>query len=70
MSRRLSRGIVSVLLRRIRIGSLVVIEGGVRNVYGSGAPTATVRLRSSRVWPMLLRGSRGLGEAYAQGLWD
>jgi cyclopropane-fatty-acyl-phospholipid synthase len=61
---------VSVLLRRIRVGTLVVVEGGERHVYGSGAPIATVRLRSSRVWSMLLRGSRGLAEAFAQGLWD
>jgi len=61
---------VSLLLRRIRVGSLVVVEGGERHVYGSGTPAATVRLRSSRVWPMLLRGSRGLAEAFAQGLWD
>jgi cyclopropane-fatty-acyl-phospholipid synthase len=70
MSGRLSRGMVSVLLRRIRTGSLVVVEGGERHLYGSGAPVATVRLHSSRVWPMLLRGSRGLAEAYARGLWD
>ena len=70
MTGRLSRWMVSVLLRRITIGSLVVVEGGERYVYGSGAPIATVRLRSSRVWPMLLRGSRGLAEAFAQGLWD
>jgi cyclopropane-fatty-acyl-phospholipid synthase len=61
---------VSVLLRRIKVGSLVVVEGGERHVYGSGTPIATVRLHSSRVWPMLLRGSRGLAEAFAQGLWD
>jgi cyclopropane-fatty-acyl-phospholipid synthase len=67
MSGRVSRWIVSVLLRRISVGSLVVVEGGERHLYGSGAP---VRLRSSRMWPMLLRGSRGLAEAYAQGLWD
>jgi cyclopropane-fatty-acyl-phospholipid synthase len=70
MTRRVSRWLVSVLLRRIRVGSLLVLEGGERRVYGSGAPIATVRLRSSRVWPMLLRGSRGLAEAYAQGLWE
>jgi cyclopropane-fatty-acyl-phospholipid synthase len=70
MTRRVSRWLVSVLLRRIRVGSLVVVEGGERRVYGSGAPIATVRLHSSRVWSMLLRGSRGLAEAYAQGLWD
>jgi cyclopropane-fatty-acyl-phospholipid synthase len=60
----------SVLLRRITVGSLVVVEDGERHVYGSGTPIATVRLHSSRVWPMLLHGSRGLAEAFAQGLWD
>jgi cyclopropane-fatty-acyl-phospholipid synthase len=70
MTQRLSRRIVSVLLRRLRVGSLTIVEGGERHVYGSGAPIATVHVRSSRVWPMLLRGSRGLAEAYAQGLWD
>ena len=45
MTRRLSRRIVSALLRRIRVGSLVVVEGGERHVYGSGAPIATVRVR-------------------------
>jgi len=66
----LSRWMVSFLLRRITTGSLVIVEGGERHVYGSGAPVATVRVHSSRVWPMLLRGSRGLAEAFARGLWD
>jgi len=66
----LSRWMVSLLLRRIATGSLVIVEGGERHVYGSGAPVATVRVHSSRVWPMLLCGSRGLAEAFAQGLWD
>ncbi|MHB1837467.1 MAG: class I SAM-dependent methyltransferase, partial [Solirubrobacteraceae bacterium] len=70
MRRRVSRWMVSILLRRITIGELVVVEEGEQHVYGSGAPSATVRLHAARVWPMLLRGSRGLAEAYAQGLWD
>ncbi len=70
MIERLSRWIVSILLRRVSVGSLIVVERGERHIYGSGAPLATVRLHSSRVWPMLLRGSRGLAEAFAQGLWD
>lgn len=70
MIRWLSRWMVSIVLRHIRIGSLVVLEGGERRVYGSGTPAATVRLHSSRTWSMLLRGSRGLAEAYAQRLWD
>ncbi|MHB1568354.1 MAG: class I SAM-dependent methyltransferase [Solirubrobacteraceae bacterium] len=70
MRRRVSRWMVSILLRRITIGELVVVEEGEQHVYGSGAPSATIRLHAARVWPMLLRGSRGLAEAYAQGLWD
>lgn len=70
MTARLSRRMVSILLARIEVGSLVVIEGGERRVYGSGSPMATVRVRSPRLWRMLLRGSRGLADAYAAGLWD
>ena len=70
MTGRVSRWMVSILLRRIRIGGLVVVEDGARRVYGAGAPTATVYLHCPGVWAMLLRGSRGLAEAYAQGLWD
>jgi cyclopropane-fatty-acyl-phospholipid synthase len=70
MIARLARRVVSMLLRRIAVGTLVVAEDGQRRPYGSGPPIATLHVRSSRVWPMLLRGSRGLAEAYAQGLWD
>jgi cyclopropane-fatty-acyl-phospholipid synthase len=59
-----------LLLRRIGVGSLVVVEFGRRRRFGAGAPTATVRIRSQRVWPMLVRGSRGLADAYEDGLWD
>jgi cyclopropane-fatty-acyl-phospholipid synthase len=64
------RGAMRALLERMPVGSLAVIEGGQRHVYGSGVPAATIHIRSRRVWPMLLRGSRGLAESYAQGLWD
>ena len=70
MSAWLSRRLVLLLLRRITVGSLIVAEGDERLVYGSGSPTATVQIASSRTWRMLLRGSRGMAEAFAQGLWD
>jgi cyclopropane-fatty-acyl-phospholipid synthase len=70
LSASLSRAIVWALLARIRVGSLVVVEGSERRVFGAGAPTATVHLRSPRAWGKLLHGSRGLAESYAQGLWD
>jgi cyclopropane-fatty-acyl-phospholipid synthase len=65
-----SRFLAYLLLRRIGAGSLVVVESGKRRRFGMGAPTATVKIRSRRVWPMLLRGSRGLADAYEDGLWD
>jgi cyclopropane-fatty-acyl-phospholipid synthase len=58
------------MLRRIKVGSLIVAEGDERLVLGSGSPAATVRIASSRTWRMLLRGSRGMAEAFAQGMWD
>lgn len=70
MSERLARAVIELLLRRIRAGSLVVVEGERRRTYGSGTPVATVVIRSRRAWTMLLRGSLGMADAYAQGLWD
>jgi cyclopropane-fatty-acyl-phospholipid synthase len=70
MIARLSRTIAHAFLRRIRSGSLTVVEGGQRLTFGAGALTATVYVRSPRAWRKLLRGSNGLAEAYAQGLWD
>ena len=64
------RAVVSAVLARIQVGSLTVVEAGRRRVYGTGAPAATVHVRSARTWSMLLRGSRGLAESYAQGLWS
>ena len=39
-------------------------------MFGSGAPQATVRRARPARWPALLRGGRGLAEAYVDGLWD
>jgi cyclopropane-fatty-acyl-phospholipid synthase len=60
----------SLLLRQIRVGSLVVVQDGRRRTFGSGAPVATIDVHDQRFWRMLMRGSRGLGESYAQGWWD
>ena len=70
MIRALVRAIVLRLVTRIPVGSVTVVEGEVRRTYGTGAPAATFYVRSRRTFPMLLRGSRGLAESYAQGLWD
>jgi cyclopropane-fatty-acyl-phospholipid synthase len=67
---RIARRTLSWLLGRIAIGTLVVREDGRLRVYGSGAPVATLAVRRARTWPMLLRGSRGLADAYAAGMWE
>jgi cyclopropane-fatty-acyl-phospholipid synthase len=64
------RGVASVLLRQIRVGSLTIVEGEERRTFGSGPPTATIHVHHPRFWAMLMRGSRGLAESYAQGIWD
>ncbi len=67
---RIARRVVLGLLGRLRAGQLTVLEGERRLVLGHGSPRATVRVRSPRLWPRLLHGSRGLAEAYMHGLWD
>ena len=67
---RIARLLGYLLLRRIALGSLVVVESGGRRRFGAGAPTATVEVRAGHAWRKLLRGSRGLAEAYEDGLWD
>jgi cyclopropane-fatty-acyl-phospholipid synthase len=71
MSTRIARAVSYALLRRIHSGSLTVLEDGHPPMsFGADAPRATVHVRSARAWRMLLRGSNGLAEAYAQQLWD
>ena len=50
----------------IRVGSLTIVEGEARRTFGSGPPTATIHVHDPRFWRMLMRGSRGLAESYAQ----
>ena len=67
----MTRAMVEWMLRRIKVGTLVVVDGDERREYGgTGAPIATVVVHSPRAWRMLLRGSRGMADAYAAGLWD
>jgi cyclopropane-fatty-acyl-phospholipid synthase len=65
-----ARRAVLALFERIGSGQLTVLESGGRRVFGAGSPAAIVVVRSPRVWPALLRGSRGLAESYADGLWE
>ncbi len=67
----LARAVSHALLRRIHSGALTVLEPGRPTVrFGEGSPHATVSVRSPQAWRRLLRGSNGLAEAYARGLWD
>ena len=67
---RVARRIVLGLLAHLRAGQLTIVEGEQRLVLGHGSPQATVEVRSPRLWPMLLHGSRGMAEAYMEGLWE
>jgi len=67
---RVARGIVLGLLARLRSGQLTIVEDERRLVLGHGSPRATVQVRSPRLWPKLVHGSRGMAEAYMQGLWE
>jgi cyclopropane-fatty-acyl-phospholipid synthase len=57
-------------LGRIRAGSVTVAEAEDERTFGSGEPSGVMHVRSPAAWPHLLRGSRGLAEAYASGHWD
>jgi len=68
---RLARSVaLGVLRSRMRVGGLTIVEGAMPLALGHGSPQATIQVRSPRFWPMLLRGSRGMAEAYMDGLWD
>jgi cyclopropane-fatty-acyl-phospholipid synthase len=64
------RRVMAAILARMRAGSVEIVEDGVSHRYGHGEPSATVIVHSPRVWAEVLRGSRGLAESYAAGLWD
>ncbi len=71
---RLARWLVLRLLSRIRRGELVLVEEPRRLHFGAPdgerSPSAELHVRSPRFYRDFLRGSLGLGEAYAGGLWD
>jgi cyclopropane-fatty-acyl-phospholipid synthase len=67
---RLARRIALGLLGRLRSGQLTIVEEGHHLVLGHGSPQATVEVRSPQLWSMLLHGSRGMAEAYMEGLWE
>jgi cyclopropane-fatty-acyl-phospholipid synthase len=70
VAQRVARGIALGVLERLRSGQLTIVEDERQLVLGHGSPQATVHVRSPRLWPRLLHGSRGMAEAYMQGLWE
>ena len=65
-----ARALATRILARIRTGQLTILEDDDAVVFGEGAPQATVHIRDPRAWPKLLLGSRGMAEAYMDGLWE
>ncbi len=61
---------LELILRRIHTGTLVIVEDGERRSFGHGDPVAVVELSSNAAWRRLLRGSLGLADSYAEGLWN
>jgi cyclopropane-fatty-acyl-phospholipid synthase len=49
---------------------LTVVEGDGAHTFGAGEPRCVIEVKAPAMWPLLLRGSRGLAEAYARGYWD
>ena len=70
MTNRVARKIALRILGRISTGRLTIIEGDTQTVFGEGAPQATVHIHDPKAWPHILRGSRGMGTSYMDGLWD
>ncbi|MDA0159687.1 cyclopropane-fatty-acyl-phospholipid synthase family protein [Solirubrobacter ginsenosidimutans] len=70
MIHHVARGLVCALLERIESGQLTLVENGIRRVFGSGSPQATVVIRDPRAFIALRRGGKGLAESYVDGWWD
>jgi cyclopropane-fatty-acyl-phospholipid synthase len=68
----MTRRLLETVLRRIRHGRVELREGGRLHGYGpAGAELrALVTINDPRAWRAWLRGSTGLAESYADGLWD
>src|SRR6185503_19914609 len=68
-----ARALVHRLLGRLRAGRIGVVEAGSRYAFGprDADLSAVVRVRDPAFWRAFARrGSRGLGESYADGMWD
>jgi cyclopropane-fatty-acyl-phospholipid synthase len=68
----LARAAVTQALRRLRAGRIEVIEGARRRAFGPAEADlqSTVTINQPAAWRGPLGGSIGLGETYADGLWE
>ena len=68
----MSRRVFFAILGRIRSGRIEVHQDGDAHAFGPADAElrATVRVHHPSAWRALLRGSTGLAESYADGLWD
>jgi cyclopropane-fatty-acyl-phospholipid synthase len=72
MSARLARAIAVRMLRRLRGGELTVLAPD-GQTFKFGEPSslaATVTIRDRRAWREWLRGSYGMANSYADGMWE
>jgi cyclopropane-fatty-acyl-phospholipid synthase len=71
---RISRWLVIRVLKRLRGGELVILEGSERMSFGERNPErpllAVVDVRGPYFYRSMLRGSVGLCESYMDGVWD
>ena len=71
---RWSRRIATGLLARLDHGTLTIEDDGARRTFGrldERGPRAALRVHDPSFWSeVLARGSIGLGDSYARGLWD
>jgi cyclopropane-fatty-acyl-phospholipid synthase len=67
-----ARRVALAVLQRIRVGRLTIRDhtGAVIVCGGGDGPRAEITIHDERVWAALLRGSRGIVDAYVEGWWD
>jgi cyclopropane-fatty-acyl-phospholipid synthase len=73
MSGRLGRALVLALLRQTKHGTLTIVDGPRRRIFGTPTPTGPaveLEVHDRRFYSALLRGSLGLSKAYSEGWFE
>jgi cyclopropane-fatty-acyl-phospholipid synthase len=67
----LAAAFLRLMARRMRGGTLTVVDGSGTHRYGAGTPMARMVVHHPSVYPAILtEGSVGFARTYADGLWD